>query len=530
MKNNMKKSTVALIGILVHLAVSANGAVINYHSFDSDFKDGVGSNDLTVGGTSVAAPTISNTVGDSVFGSGAANFSTTDDWLATTMAITFSSTDAWSVSFWAARDTDSNANQGMVIGDVTDSRDFIWLNENASQGNGFRFRSASNANTNIATTPFDHGFHHWVLVADGTGSLKVYRDNAIVSTSSTNTSFDINAVGRAYTSSAYSMYGQIDELYIYDEAISATKVGQLFIDNTGPDETPPTLDGGSDIADNRAGGPVTANSLVTYAVTFSEDMDDTTVDASDFGNAGTAPVEFGAVVETAPGVFSVPLTPTSTGTLQLQVNQSAVLSDPAGNDLGTSSAILDDTSITVESTDTTAPGITGSEMVDNQSGSPVIVDSLITYTLTFSEGINASTVDASDFGNAGTATVEFGAVVETAPGVFSVEVTPTSAGTLQLQILASAVITDLTGNPLDTSSAILADGIITVEAGFNPSAVERVRVFLVGGYRWFRDERGQPPLRYRRTAADWKGRCHRALGILSVYKPASDRGIGKRQP
>jgi len=63
----------------------------------------------------------------------------------------------------------------------------------------------------------------------------------------------------------------------------------------------------------------------------------------------------------------------------------------------------------------------------------------------------------------------------------SVPVTPTSTGTLQLQVLASAVLTDTTGNPLDTSSAICADVTITVAVGFNFSAVERLRVFLVGG-------------------------------------------------
>ena len=83
------------------------------------------------------------------------------------------------------------------------------------------------------------------------------------------------------------------------------------------------------------------NTLVTYTVTFSEEMDAGTVSAEDFGNAGTSTVDFGTVTETSPGVFSVPVTPTSAGTLLLTVNAGAVLNDVAGNPLFTTTAIAD---------------------------------------------------------------------------------------------------------------------------------------------------------------------------------------------
>ena len=106
----------------------------------------------------------------------------------------------------------------------------------------------------------------------------------------------------------------------------------------------PTLVG---IVDDKSGGPVEMNTLVTYTVTFSEDMDADTVSDADFGNAGTATFSVGTVTETTPGVFTVPVTPTSTGTLQLQIKAGAVLRDLAGNALDTTSAIADDTIITV---------------------------------------------------------------------------------------------------------------------------------------------------------------------------------------
>ena len=113
---------------------------------------------------------------------------------------------------------------------------------------------------------------------------------------------------------------------------------------TAADTTPPTL---TTIADDKSGGPITANTAVNYTVTFSEDMDASTVAAADFGNAGTATATIGAISETAPGVFSVQATPTTAGTLRLQINAGAIFKDAAGNSLVTTAALLDDTTITV---------------------------------------------------------------------------------------------------------------------------------------------------------------------------------------
>ncbi len=125
-----------------------------------------------------------------------------------------------------------------------------------------------------------------------------------------------------------------------------------------PDTTPPAL-AGSDIVDDKGGANVTENDLVIYTVTFSEDMDETTVDATDFSNAGTSSVTIGTITETSPGVFTVEATPTNAGTLQLQVSASAVFTDVAGNALDTALAIVDDTTITVDAATTTVPDVVG---------------------------------------------------------------------------------------------------------------------------------------------------------------------------
>jgi fibronectin-binding autotransporter adhesin len=115
-----------------------------------------------------------------------------------------------------------------------------------------------------------------------------------------------------------------------------------YLVSGGGDVTPPTL---VSITDNVSGGPVTVGNMVTYTVTFDEDMDSGTVDASDFNNAGTAAVTIGSVTETTPGVFTVQATPTSAGSLTLRI-VGPILQDTSGNNLVV--PVSDDTTITVQ--------------------------------------------------------------------------------------------------------------------------------------------------------------------------------------
>ncbi|MFT5108333.1 MAG: hypothetical protein ACI9UA_003977, partial [Pseudoalteromonas tetraodonis] len=212
------------------------------------------------------------------------------------------------------------------------------------------------------------------------------------------------------------------------------------------------------------GGSIAANSLVTYTVSFSEDMDASSVSSADFSNAGSSSVSFGLIIESSSGVFSIPVTPTTPGSLQLQVPAGASMSDLAGNLLDTSVAITDDTILTVTAPDSTAPTLDGSDIVDNKGGGAVNANSVVTYAVTFSEDMDGATVDAADFGNAGSSTISIGTISETAPGVFSIEITPVGVGTLQLEVISGASMTDSSGNPLDSASAITDDTTLTVDA------------------------------------------------------------------
>jgi hypothetical protein len=201
----------------------------------------------------------------------------------------------------------------------------------------------------------------------------------------------------------------------------------------GADTTPPTV---VSIVDNDADSLVALNQTVTYTISFSEDIDATTVSAGDFDNAGSSAISVGTITETAPGVFTVQVTPTSGESLNLRII--GTIKDVAGNELVV--PVLDNDTLTV---DAIAPTVTN---ITNNSSGTVFAESSITYTVSFSENIDASTLSIDDFSNAGTATVVFGAINQVSPSVYTLVVTPTSGGTLLLQLPAGAIVKDIAGN------------------------------------------------------------------------------------
>jgi len=117
---------------------------------------------------------------------------------------------------------------------------------------------------------------------------------------------------------------------------------------------------------------------------------------------------------------------------------------------------------TLTVTDSVAPTLAATDIVDDQGGGAVPINTLVSYTITFSEEMTAASITAADFGNAGSATVSIGTVTQLSPSVFQVPVTPTTAGTLQLRINAGADIRDFVNNALNTTSAIADDTTLTV--------------------------------------------------------------------
>lgn len=476
--------TLALVSAIIGTTHAADP--LAYYPFDTDLRDYSGNGNhgtlveadegplLSVEGDS----RITTTAGEFAVGGGAMHFSKNRDVISIPVGTLAADANGWAIAFFARNAEVGNNLGGMVIGNNTNTADHIHVDS----GSGFRVRMSNGSNSTFGLTTEDTLWHHYAVVVedyDSDGSfddVTLYRDGVYVNTvlNAAGTGFSATTIGDAYTNQFdFDFFGQIDEVYIFDQAITAAKVAELH--GSGPDVTAPIL---IEITDDRLGGPVEPGSVITYTVTFSEDMDENTVTVSDFSLLGTAGGSIGSVTEIFPRFFEVEVTPAAVGTLQLQINQNAILSDPAGNDLDTSTAITDDAVITVEN-DNTDPTLAPGDIVDDQNGGPVDQGNTVTYTLTFSEDMDAATVDAADFGNTGTATYTIGSVTEVAANIFEVEITPTSNGTLQFMVLNDAQLADEAGNLLDTAGGIFDNTILTVEPG--PLGVTRLRVFLLGG-------------------------------------------------
>jgi hypothetical protein len=229
------------------------------------------------------------------------------------------------------------------------------------------------------------------------------------------------------------------------------------------DPTPPTL---VSIEDNVSGGPVVAFNGFTYTVTFDEAIDADTLSVEDFGNGGTAPITVTSVLPTGnPAVFTVAVNTSGAGDLTLQIVAGATILDLSGNPLATTTALPDDTTITV----TPDPLPTVVSIADSQDGGPVFATQSFSYQVTFDQVIVPGTVDVTDFENGGTPAITVNEVVATSnPSVFTVHVTPGGAGTITLRVKAGAVITNTNGTALDTTAAIPDDTTLQVNAGSGP--------------------------------------------------------------
>ena len=239
----IKKQWILTVACITALYSPLSAALVAYYSFDEDFTDGSGNgNDLTAVQSGGATVGISNTTGEFVFGGGAANFSSTTSnaaFLELETTISFGAAEAWSVAFWVRRAAGSDNRQGMVLGQEGNATDFFWASDNAAQVQGMRFRSAENTNADFGGHPDDGDFHHWVLISDGAGTISAYRDNVQQTDASSNGSINITTIGHAFNQVIHSMNGQIDELYIFDDAIDSAVVESLFTSNVIPE--PSTL-------------------------------------------------------------------------------------------------------------------------------------------------------------------------------------------------------------------------------------------------------------------------------------------------
>ena len=215
-------------------ALPARAATVYAHySFDSDFADSSGNNrhgTLTDVGT-IGNSGITTTTGQHVFGGGAMNFSSDADYIAIPSK-TFDSPAFYTIAFWAKR-ADATRSWDMVAGQRGNNNFFIALGSSPTQVVGLRWRSSSTATERQAdfAVGADTAWHHYAVVASGT-TITLYYDGELFATATDKlTGFIIDTIGQAYNNTSFPFNGCIDELWVFDEALSAAAVAGLYHSN-----------------------------------------------------------------------------------------------------------------------------------------------------------------------------------------------------------------------------------------------------------------------------------------------------------
>ena len=208
--------------IVAMFATVSHAAEIAHYTFDNTFNDSSTSmNHLSVAS---GTPGFTSTAGEFAFGgAGLDTDGTNNEWLALNSPITFSNTDAWTISFWGRRRTGADFRAGMIAGEVGTGVDFIWIPDNFQ---GFRFRSSTN-NTEDFVAPKDDVLRHFALVADGAGNLDLYINGVFSESESGNTSFELANIAHGFNQTIHSLDGNIDEFFVFDEALDATQIANL---------------------------------------------------------------------------------------------------------------------------------------------------------------------------------------------------------------------------------------------------------------------------------------------------------------
>jgi hypothetical protein len=249
------------------LASPAFAGVWAHYSFDTNYNDISGNarhgtlTDVATAGNSG----ITSTAGNFRFGNGALNLAADRDYVVIPSK-TFANGSTYTIAFWAkktAGDTGDAASWDMVIGQRDNSNLFIALND--ASGTGFRWRGTANSTAtqqDFGVTK-DYVWHHYAFVASGT-TVTLYVDGELFgSATDKQTQFTIDTIGEAYVSTNdFDFNGQIDEVWIYDEALAGTAVRSLFQSND-------------------------ASALPAYAG-FHHRYDGNFADSSSAGNNGTA--------------------------------------------------------------------------------------------------------------------------------------------------------------------------------------------------------------------------------------------------
>ena len=247
----------------VLFAPAASAGIFAYYSFDTDYTDGSGNGrDGTLAedgtGNVLGNSGITSTAGNFQFGGGALNLigeaGAPRDYVSVASK-TFAADDNFSFAFWArksAGDTSGPFQWDMVVGSTANNNNFLALHDGSNSsaldpGNTvlgvLRFRSGGTGIAQqsdwLSINQDDYTWNHHAVVIDGVNNTtSYYLNGSLVSTQTgkSSSAFTYNGIGGSYgASSDFDFRGQLDEFYIFDEAISAATVTSLFQTNSIPE-------------------------------------------------------------------------------------------------------------------------------------------------------------------------------------------------------------------------------------------------------------------------------------------------------
>jgi len=139
---------------------------------------------------------------------------------------TFDLTTNWSISLWVKSGTITHvgAAKTMVLGNGDDANNYLWMR------NGEELRFKADDGTKINWYSDADFFDRWrfVTLVAGTDTIKLYLDGVSQGDQAVNPAFKFHHIGSGYPTDSYDFYGTLDEVAVYDVALTATEVSDLY--------------------------------------------------------------------------------------------------------------------------------------------------------------------------------------------------------------------------------------------------------------------------------------------------------------
>jgi hypothetical protein len=189
------------------------------YEFEGDVNDSWGSND---GADNTSAGYV-----DGVYGQ-AKDFDGSDDYITATLS-SIDTTTAFTMGCWFKNDEIGSGNTEILLGlDNPSNSEFIEVNDSTSD----TYKIASNGHTAGDGSTVESGWNHVILVYDGSGLFTLYIDGSIDYSVDGGTGWqsgmDTLYIGSGEDGASDYLDGQIDDVRIYNTALSPTEVEQLY--------------------------------------------------------------------------------------------------------------------------------------------------------------------------------------------------------------------------------------------------------------------------------------------------------------